>query len=1016
MSRSLGVRRFACGCCLLLGILLMSAAHRASAQTIQLGDVTAGGDGTGTAPAENVGVDPRNGMFATEPINGHITEADPEADGLDPSPVDESDFIDSVFILEPPEDLGEIIVQGITQSGIEFEFPAADGFGSLWNHILRDSAGGAWAGGNPFLTGGIEHTSGVGLHAAGGITYDLNALRAAHGIEGGSCFSTVWGMDACGGDVNLYVVVSSEADGVIESFSGNFTQNGGEFLQVDLPAGAEYLTLATGSNGGDGCDHGTFAIAQIDPGVCEAPEPVELRIVPDTIDLAPGAFTQISVLRIDNLGLSTDVTAGAEGTTYSADPAGIVDVSADGLVTATGAGEATLTAQNGALSAEAAVTVAGKGYIDLGDIVAGGTGIGNAPVENIGIEADLGMFVQARFNADVNDTNFVNPEPVPDSPLIDSVFVMDVAVGQVISTEEIVFDFADGDAAQGWEAILKGREPGGPDSLSFGVAGPFDEGIGLHAAQGITFDLDEMRAEHGEDAVKFVSAIAGEASGQPNGLVNSYVILADADGVIDSRAVLGATDSGALVQMEIPPTAVFLTFAVGAAGNGIGSDHGAFGLARITEEGIDTTNVGELIVAPSSVTLDIGGEQAVSVSGTLAGPDPFTGLPIVVDIADVTFTPEDATVAVVEDGVIKGLKGGQTTITASLGDIEAEISVTVGRLLHLGDITAGGDGTGTAPAENIGIDPRNGLFALTPIGGHIFEADFEGDGLDPSPVDETDFVDSVFILGERDLPPGEILPQLLTQSGIEYEFPSEDGFGSLWNHILRDSAGGVWADGAGFLTGGQTHTSGVGLHSAGGITYDLSAIRAEHGNDAAGTFSTMWGMDGCNGDVNLYVITSSDAEGVIEALTTNATSNFGETITVDISSAQYLTLATGSNGGDGCDHGTFASAFILGGGEPPPPPDQIRRGDVNNDGAVNIADMIYMLNGLFGDGSPPTCAEAGDLNGDNSYNIADAIYGLNRLFGDGPPAIDGAGEDGWQCGADPNPAGSLGCDLYDKCP
>ncbi len=98
-----------------------------------------------------------------------------------------------------------------------------------------------------------------------------------------------------------------------------------------------------------------------------------------------------------------------------------------------------------------------------------------------------------------------------------------------------------------------------------------------------------------------------------------------------------------------------------------------------------------------------------------------------------------------------------------------------------------------------------------------------------------------------------------------------------------------------------------------------------------------------------------------------------------------------------------------------PPQPEIRRGDVNDDAQVNIADMIYMLNGLFGDGAPPSCAETGDVNGDTSYNIADPIFGLNRLFGDGPPPIGGAGPDGTDCGPDPDPASSLGCESYTSC-
>ncbi len=98
-----------------------------------------------------------------------------------------------------------------------------------------------------------------------------------------------------------------------------------------------------------------------------------------------------------------------------------------------------------------------------------------------------------------------------------------------------------------------------------------------------------------------------------------------------------------------------------------------------------------------------------------------------------------------------------------------------------------------------------------------------------------------------------------------------------------------------------------------------------------------------------------------------------------------------------------------------PPGDEIKRGDVNNDGGVNIADAIFMLNDLFGDGSAPTCLETADVNGDTGYNIADAIFLLNNLFGDGPPPIGGHGPRGADCGPDPEPASSLGCVFYDKC-
>ncbi len=101
--------------------------------------------------------------------------------------------------------------------------------------------------------------------------------------------------------------------------------------------------------------------------------------------------------------------------------------------------------------------------------------------------------------------------------------------------------------------------------------------------------------------------------------------------------------------------------------------------------------------------------------------------------------------------------------------------------------------------------------------------------------------------------------------------------------------------------------------------------------------------------------------------------------------------------------------------EDEPPGTSFRRGDANNDGSVNIADAIYELNNLFGDGAVPSCLESADVNSDEAFNIADAIFLLNNLFGDGPPPLEGVGEDGFGCGPDLEPATSIGCELYDKC-
>jgi hypothetical protein len=61
-----------------------------------------------------------------------------------------------------------------------------------------------------------------------------------------------------------------------------------------------------------------------------------------------------------------------------------------------------------------------------------------------------------------------------------------------------------------------------------------------------------------------------------------------------------------------------------------------------------------------------------------------------------------------------------------------------------------------------------------------------------------------------------------------------------------------------------------------------------------------------------------------------------------------------------------------------------RRGDVNNDGALNISDPSYLLVHLFRQGAAPPCSQAADADDSNSLDITDAIYLFSYLFKGGP--------------------------------
>ncbi|MAJ27943.1 hypothetical protein CBD41_00885 [bacterium TMED181] len=91
-----------------------------------------------------------------------------------------------------------------------------------------------------------------------------------------------------------------------------------------------------------------------------------------------------------------------------------------------------------------------------------------------------------------------------------------------------------------------------------------------------------------------------------------------------------------------------------------------------------------------------------------------------------------------------------------------------------------------------------------------------------------------------------------------------------------------------------------------------------------------------------------------------------------------------------------------------------RRGDINADNSVNLADAVFLLESLFIPGSMPiNCLDAADCNDDEGVNLADAIYLLSHLFIPGsPPLPDPQGT----CSIDPTEANLLSCDFSANCP
>lgn len=59
---------------------------------------------------------------------------------------------------------------------------------------------------------------------------------------------------------------------------------------------------------------------------------------------------------------------------------------------------------------------------------------------------------------------------------------------------------------------------------------------------------------------------------------------------------------------------------------------------------------------------------------------------------------------------------------------------------------------------------------------------------------------------------------------------------------------------------------------------------------------------------------------------------------------------------------------------------ELKRGDVNNDGNIDLSDAIFLLDFLFQNGKYPNCIDTADTNGDSIIDISDAIKILFVLF------------------------------------
>jgi hypothetical protein len=236
-------------------VTLMNENRVAATQVVDLADLVAGGTGTRPGVARDQGLDAATGEFRDGPGAGDHGPTVPGAYAPVAHPM-----IDGVFV--PNGTLGA--GQPVTSTGLTAIVGSGDG----------DPTPGYWYNGGgllgdpskvngtttfylpKYLDEPLTHSVLTAMTQKG-ITFDLEAIEAAHGGRQAVAFTAVAGDSRlqAGGTVAAIVLV----DGV-EAFRRTGIASNEQVIDVVLPAGARFLTLImTNSDGNNTSDHGFFA-------------------------------------------------------------------------------------------------------------------------------------------------------------------------------------------------------------------------------------------------------------------------------------------------------------------------------------------------------------------------------------------------------------------------------------------------------------------------------------------------------------------------------------------------------------------------------------------------------------------------------------------------------------------------------------------------------------------------------------------------------------------------------------
>jgi hypothetical protein len=72
-------------------------------------------------------------------------------------------------------------------------------------------------------------------------------------------------------------------------------------------------------------------------------------------------------------------------------------------------------------------------------------------------------------------------------------------------------------------------------------------------------------------------------------------------------------------------------------------------------------------------------------------------------------------------------------------------------------------------------------------------------------------------------------------------------------------------------------------------------------------------------------------------------------------------------------------------------------GDADANSVINVSDIVWMINFVFGSGQPPDPMQAGDVDCNGSVNVSDVVYLINFVFGTGNEPCDTDGDGNANC-------------------